>query len=236
MAFFGQALIVALAVALVALGASRRWLARRLALRRPGAAPARLGRPVAVRPLAGGADRRRAGGARVRANSARRMSPSALAVAAKLYPVVLVPLARRVRLATRGQPRGARLCRTLPRSSPSSSRPFLVLAPGGVWDSVWSQARAAAPDREPRRRRCCSSPTTSSGPGHDGVEPRLAEPRRDGAGRARGPPDARAGCGARLRPGSGSRAGRRPGSGSSWRAPPPSSRSSRSGRCSRRSS
>ena len=55
------------------------------------AAPTRLGRADALRSLAGGADARGAGGARGRSGANRRIGLG-VAIAAKLYPLVLVPL------------------------------------------------------------------------------------------------------------------------------------------------
>ena len=148
------------AIALIALGAARARRDRRRLLagsrRRALPARARVGRAVALRPLAGGAHR----SARWRAlclgpRPARLRPARRSATATKLYPAVLLPLAlawtwRRARPA-----RGARL--RAGSSSPSSLRGLPAVRrarhrTASRW-SLGAAADAAAPDREPRRRR-----------------------------------------------------------------------------------
>ena len=172
----------------VADGGARRRARRRARRARCGARPWRR-RFVALSPLlarlarrsrASTSGRRRSPTARSRAaratgtGSAGRLLGAA--VAAKLYPLVLVPLAlawtwRRAAaraLALRG---GA--------ASPSSLASFVpfVVARAGRARGTASRGQlvAAAPDREPRR---ASLAAPRSGIPHDRHEPRLAEPRR----------------------------------------------------------
>jgi hypothetical protein len=139
MAFFGQAMIVCLAVALVALGAGRVWLLGALGF--AALAPVALGPVVLSRfdlwPAALTA------AALCGVVSGRvRLGHVALgaAVAAKLYPLVLAPLTV-IYVWRRHGRREAVLCAGLTLSVVVLVfAPFVALAPGGVWDSLWSQA------------------------------------------------------------------------------------------------
>ncbi|TML14444.1 MAG: hypothetical protein E6G31_05345 [Actinobacteria bacterium] len=104
MAFLGEVMVICVAVALVALGAGRRWLLAALGF-------------VALAPVA--------------------LGPAA--VAAKLYPVVLVPLTIGYVWKREGR-REALVCGGLLLAVlVAVFIPFVVLAPHGVWESVWSQ-------------------------------------------------------------------------------------------------
>ena len=146
----GVAMLVAMAFALRALGAAERRPSGALAS--PRSRRSLLGSVVLSRfDLWPAAIRAAALAALVSGRLRLGHGLLGLGVAAKLYPAVLVPLALGARLAQRGR-REALICLgVLPRSSRSSSCPFVALAPGGVWDSVVRPADAAAPDREPRR-------------------------------------------------------------------------------------
>ena len=237
MAFFGQAMIVCVAVALVALGASRRAADRRARLRRPRAA--RCSARSSCRGSTSGRRRSTAAALCALVTGRLRLGHVALgaAIAAKLYPAVLVPLAV-VYVWRREGRREALVCAGLHarRRRPSSFAALRRAGAGRRLGQPVGPGLAPAADREPRRGHPARRAPRLRDRGRDGVEPRLAEPRRDGAGRARRA--ARRCCRPRRssRRGSCSRAGRRPASGSCSRARPPSSPSSRSARCSRRSS
>ena len=139
MAFFGQAMIVCLAVALVALGASRGWLIGALCF--AALAPVALG-PVVLSRFDLWPAALTAAALCALVTGRVRLGHVALgaAIAAKLYPAVLAPLAviyvwrregRREALVCAGFMLGVVLLVFLP---------FVVLAPGGVWDSLWNQA------------------------------------------------------------------------------------------------
>jgi hypothetical protein len=139
MAFFGQAMIVCLAVALVALGASRAWLIGALCF--AALAPVALG-PVVLSRFDLWPAALTAAALCALVTGRLRLGHVALgaAVAAKLYPAVLAPLAviyvwrrkgRREALVCAGSMLGVVLLVFVP---------FVVLAPGGVWDSLWDQA------------------------------------------------------------------------------------------------
>jgi hypothetical protein len=138
MAFFGQAMIVCLAVALVALGASRAWLIGALCF--AALAPVALG-PVVLSRFDLWPAALTAAALCALATGRLRLGHVALgaAIAAKLYAVVLAPLAviyvwrregRREALVCAGFMLGVVLLVFLP---------FVALAPGGVWDSLWNQ-------------------------------------------------------------------------------------------------
>jgi hypothetical protein len=139
MAFFGQAMIVCLAVALVALGASRAWLIGALCF--AALAPVALG-PVVLSRFDLWPAALTAAALCALVSGRLRLGHVALgaAIAAKLYPAVLAPLAvmyvwrrkgRREALVCAGLMLGVVLLVFVP---------FVVLAPGGVWDSLWDQA------------------------------------------------------------------------------------------------
>ena len=195
MAFFGQAMIVSLAVALVALGASRRWLLGGLAF--AALAPVLLG-PVVLSRFDLWPAALTAAALCALVTGRFRLGHVALgaAVAAKLYPAVLAPLTVAYVWKREGR-REALVCAGLMLAVVAVVfAPFVAVAPGGVWDSLWNQASrplqieslgAGVPAGRPPRLR---------DRGHDGDEPRLAEPGRDGAGRAGRPPDVPPGGGA----------------------------------------
>jgi hypothetical protein len=138
MTFFGQALIVCLAVALFALGASRAWLLGSLCF--AALAPVALG-PVVLSRFDLWPAALTAAALCALVTGRLRLGHVALgaAIAAKLYPAVLAPLAviyvwrregRRKALVCAGFMLGVVALVFLP---------FVVLAPGGVWDSLWNQ-------------------------------------------------------------------------------------------------
>ncbi len=150
MAFFGQAMIVCLAVALVALGASRALADRRALLRRPRSGRSRAGRPVAIRPLAGRADGRRALRARDRPAPARTRRPGrgdrgeALRGRARAAGSDL-------RLAAGGTAGGARLRGRHARCRRPRLRSLHRAGAGRRLGQPVEPGVAPAPDREPRR-------------------------------------------------------------------------------------
>jgi hypothetical protein len=139
MAFFGQAMIVSLAVALVALGASRRRLLGGLAF--AALAPVLLG-PVVLSRFDLWPAALTAVALCALVTGRFRLGHVALgvAVAAKLYPAVLAPLSV-VYVWKREGRREALLCAGLMLAVVAVVfAPFVVVAPGGVWDSLWNQA------------------------------------------------------------------------------------------------
>ena len=139
MALLGELMLVTVAVALAALGAGRRWLLAALGL--AAVAPLLLGpvvlsrfdlwpaalTAIALAALAG--DRLRLGHLALGA-----------AVAAKLYAAVLVPIALVYVWRRRGR-REALVCGALLLAVVAIAFvPFLIVAPDGVWDSLWNQA------------------------------------------------------------------------------------------------
>ena len=139
MAFLGELLLISVAVALVSLGAGRGWLLAALGL--AALAPVLLGpvvlsrfdlwpaslTAIALAALVG--DRFRWGHVALGA-----------AVAAKLYAVVLVPIAL-VYVWRRRERREALVCGGLLLAVVAIVFvPFLLVAPHGVWDSLWNQA------------------------------------------------------------------------------------------------
>ena len=142
------------------------------------------------------------------------------AVAAKLFPAVLLPLTVAFVWRRRGR-REALVCAAVCAAVVLAVFvPFLLVAPGGVLDSFGRQlsrplqieslgARSAA--RRARRVRARA---------RDALEPRVAEPRRRAPGHARGAELDRAGRGARVAVGA-LRARARALAGASWRSRPP---------------
>ena len=235
MALLGELMLVTVAVALAALGAGRRWLLAALGL--AAVAPLLLGpvvlsrfdlwpaalTAIALAALAG--DRLRLGHLALGA-----------AVAAKLYAAVLVPIALVYVWRRRGR-REALVCGALLLAVVAIAFvPFLIVAPRRRLGQPLEPGLSPAADREPRRGAPARLAPRLRHRRDDGVEPRLAEPRRHDRRRVRRRAVGPAALDARSRSGSCSRAAPRRGRGSSTRAPPPWSRSSRSARCSPRSS
>jgi Glycosyltransferase family 87 len=139
MAFFGQAMIVCLAVALVALGASRRWLLGGLAF--AALAPVLLG-PVVLSRFDLWPAALTAAALCALVTGRFRLGHVALGAAAvaKLYPAVLAPLT--VAYVWKHKGRGeALVCAGLMLAVVAVVfAPFVAVAPGGVWDSLWNQA------------------------------------------------------------------------------------------------
>ena len=139
MAFFGQAMIVCLAVALVALGASRAWLIGALGF--AALAPVALG-PVVLSRFDLWLAALTAAALCALVTGRLRLGHLALgaAIAAKLYPAVLAPLAV-IYVWRREGRREALVCAGfLVCVVVLAFAPFVALAPGGVWDSLWNQA------------------------------------------------------------------------------------------------
>jgi hypothetical protein len=139
MAFLGEVLVICVAVALVALGAGRRWLLAALgfvALAAVALGPVVLSRfdlwPAALTAAALAA----------LLSGRIRLGHVALgaAVAAKLYPAVLVPITIAYVWKREGR-REALVCGGLLLAVLAAIFvPFVVLAPHGVWESFWNQA------------------------------------------------------------------------------------------------
>jgi hypothetical protein len=139
MAFFGQALIVCLAVALVALGASRGWLIGALCF--AALAPVALG-PVVLSRFDLWPAALTAAALCALVTGRLRLGHVALgaAIAVKLYPAVLAPLAV-IYVWRREGRREALLCTgLLVALVVLVFAPFVAIAPGGVWDSLSRQA------------------------------------------------------------------------------------------------
>ena len=139
MAFFGQAMIVALAVALVALGASRRWFLGGLAF--AAVAPVLLG-PVVLSRFDLWPAALTAAALCALVTGRFRLGHVALgaAVVAKLYPAVLAPLTVAYVWKQEGR-REALVCSGVMLAVIAVVfAPFVIVAPGGVWDSLWNQA------------------------------------------------------------------------------------------------
>jgi uncharacterized membrane protein len=138
MAFLGEVMIICVAVALVALGAGRRWLLAALgfvAVAVVALGPVVLSRfdlwPVALTAAALAS----------LVSGRLRLGHVALgaAVAAKLYPAVLVPLTL-VYVWRRAGRRETLICGGLLLALVAAVFvPFLALAPHGFWDSLWNQ-------------------------------------------------------------------------------------------------
>ena len=107
-----------------------------------------------------------------------------LGIAAKVFPAVLAPAGVRLRLADARPARGAALPRRVRRRPCGRDR----AVPGAGAARSLEEHRApddpAASDREPRRGAPARGAPGRRARDHDGVEPRLAEPRRLAAARA----------------------------------------------------
>jgi hypothetical protein len=139
MAFFGQAMIVAVAVSLVALGAGRRWLLAGLGF--AALSPVLLG-PVVLSRFDLWPAALTAAALCALLTGRFRLGHLALgaAVLAKLYPAVLAPLTVAYVWKHEGR-REAIVCAGLTLGVVGVVfAPFVVVAPGGVWDSLWNQA------------------------------------------------------------------------------------------------
>jgi hypothetical protein len=139
MAFLGEAMIISVAVALVALGADRRWFLATLGF--VAAAAVALG-PVVLSRFDLWPTALTAAALAALVSGRLRLGHVALgaAVAAKLYPAVLVPLTL-VYVWRRAGRRDALVCAGLLIAVVAAAFvPFLAFAPHGVWDSVWNQA------------------------------------------------------------------------------------------------
>jgi hypothetical protein len=139
MTFFGQAMIVCLAVALFALGASRAWLIGALCF--AALAPLALG-PVVLSRFDLWPAALTAAALCALVTGRLRLGHVALgaAIAAKLYPAVLAPLAVIYVWRRKGRREGLVCAGFMLGVVVLVFLPFVVLAPGGVWDSLWNQA------------------------------------------------------------------------------------------------
>ena len=184
MALLGELMLVTVAVALAALGAGRRWLLAALGL--AAVAPLLLGpvvlsrfdlwpaalTAIALAALAG--DRLRLGHVALGA-----------AVAAKLYAAVLVPIALVYVWRRRGR-REALVCGALLLAVVAIAFvPFLIVAPRRRLGQPLEPGLSPAADREPRRGAPARLAPRLRDRRDDGVEPRLAEPRRHDGRRVR---------------------------------------------------
>jgi Glycosyltransferase family 87 len=139
MALLGELMIVGVAVALVAVGAGKRWLVTGLCF--AALAPLLLGPVVLSRfDLWPAALVAAALAALVR--DRLRIGHVALgaAVAAKLYAAVLVPIALVYVWRRKGRREALRCGGLLVGVVALAFVPFLVIASHGVWDSLWTQA------------------------------------------------------------------------------------------------
>jgi len=139
MAFFGEALIVCVAIALVALGAGRRRLLGALGF--VSVAPLALG-PVVLSRFDLWPTALVAAAVAALVSGRLRLGHVALgaAVAAKLYPVVLVPIAVAYVWRREGRREALVCAAALTAVVALVFLPFLVLAPDGLWHSLWNQA------------------------------------------------------------------------------------------------
>jgi hypothetical protein len=138
-AFFGEAMIVCVAVALVALGASRRRLL--MALGFVSLAPVLLG-PVVLSRFDLWPAALTAASLCALVTGRFRLGHVALgaAVLAKLYPAVLAPVTVAYVWKREGR-REALACAGLMLAVVALVlAPFVAVAPDGVWDSLWNQA------------------------------------------------------------------------------------------------
>jgi hypothetical protein len=139
LAFFGEAMIVCVAIALVALGAGRKRLAGALGF--VALAPLALG-PVVLSRFDLWPAALVAAALAALVSGRLRLGHVALgaAVAAKLYPVVLVPITVTYVWRREGRREALVCAAVLAAVVGVVFLPFLVLAPGGLWHSLWDQA------------------------------------------------------------------------------------------------
>ncbi|MEK6274820.1 MAG: glycosyltransferase 87 family protein [Actinomycetota bacterium] len=139
MAFFGEAMIVCIAIALVALGAGRKRLIGALGF--ASLAPLALG-PVVLSRFDLWPTALVAAALAALVSGRLRLGHVALgaAVAAKLYPVVLAPIAVAYVWRHEGRREAVICAGALAGVVALAFVPFLVLAPGGLWDSFSGQA------------------------------------------------------------------------------------------------
>jgi hypothetical protein len=139
MAFFGEAMIVCVAIALIALGAGRKRLMGALGF--VSLAPLALG-PVVLSRFDLWPAALVAAALAALVSGRVRLGHIALgaAVAAKLYPVVLAPIAVAYVWRREGRREALVCAAALAAVVGVVFVPFLVLAPGGLWHSLWDQA------------------------------------------------------------------------------------------------
>ena len=139
MAACGTMMLACVAVALAALGAGRRRLAGALGV--VALAPLLLG-PVVLSRFDLWPAALTAGALAVLLSGRLRLGHVVLgaAVAAKLYPAVLAPLAVAYAWKRDGRREGIRCAALLAGTTALVFVPFFVLSPGGVWDSITRQA------------------------------------------------------------------------------------------------
>ena len=114
-----------------------------------------------------------------------------LGIAAKIYPVVLVPLTLVARVAAEGTARGTGLPRRPARGHRRRPRAVPRARAGRRVEQRRAPDDPPAPDREPRRRCPDRARPRGRARGDDALGPRIAEPRRHGAERDRRPADSR---------------------------------------------
>jgi len=139
MALFGEAMVVCVAFALIALGAGRARVLGALGL--VALAPLALG-PVVVSRFDLWPAALTAAALAALVSGRLRLGHLALgaAVAAKLYPLVLAPIAIAYVWRREGR-REALVCGgVLAGVVALAFAPFVALAPGGVWNSLWGQS------------------------------------------------------------------------------------------------
>ncbi len=139
MAFFGEAIIVCVALALVSLGAGRRRLVGALGF--VSLAPLALG-PVVLSRFDLWPAALTAAALAALVSGRLRLGHVALgaAIAAKLYPVVLAPVAVAYVWRRKGRREALVCAAAMAAVVVLAFVPFLVLAPGGLWHSLWDQA------------------------------------------------------------------------------------------------
>ena len=139
MAFFGEAMIVCAAIALVALGASRGRLLAVLGF--VAIAPVALG-PVVLSRFDLWPAALTAAALAALVSGRLRLGHLALGVAAaaKLYPAVLIPVAVAYVWRRQGRREALVCCGILLGLLAIAFGPFLFLAPDGLWHSFWDQA------------------------------------------------------------------------------------------------
>jgi hypothetical protein len=138
MAFLGEVMVICVAVALVALGAGRRWLLAALGF--VALAAVALGPVVLTRFDLWPAVLTAAALAAL-ISGRLRLGHAALgaAVAAKLYPAVLVPITIAYVWKREGRREAVACGGLLLVVLAAVFVPFIVLAPHGVWESFWNQ-------------------------------------------------------------------------------------------------